>query len=217
VLPLRIVETSREGFEEPVVELWRDDDFVGMVFHDGEQAIVQIHPDVDGDVHDLAVDDLLRVLDLARAIVDPEAFDDESFTMIGEAVRVAGDVDEEEGWEDVHPATAALLEEFDPLVRRRSEDGEGFFPRDVAERFIARCEEYGLAVVEMEGFSIVGEELVAMEGLDLVVEPQPVMSPAAFGTYANVTAADTLDSWPDDDDLVVAFVFRQPDGEDIVA
>ena len=30
MLPLRIVETDREGFDEPIVELWRDDDFVGM-------------------------------------------------------------------------------------------------------------------------------------------------------------------------------------------
>ena len=71
MLPLRIVETERPEFDEPVVELWRDDEFIGMVFWDGEESIVQIYTDQDGDVHDLETTDLLRVLDVAVRIVTP--------------------------------------------------------------------------------------------------------------------------------------------------
>ncbi len=39
MIPMRLVETDREGFDEPVVELWRDDEFVGMVFWDGDTAV----------------------------------------------------------------------------------------------------------------------------------------------------------------------------------
>ena len=50
--PLRIVETDRDGFDQTVVELWREDEFVGMVFWDGSVPVVQIYPAGD-DVHDL--------------------------------------------------------------------------------------------------------------------------------------------------------------------
>ena len=66
MIPLRIVETEREDFDGPIVELWRDDDFVGMVFWDGEAAVVQIYPDEDGDVHDLEIRELLQTLDTAE-------------------------------------------------------------------------------------------------------------------------------------------------------
>jgi len=212
VIPIRLHETDREGFDEPVVELWRDDEFVGMVFHDGERTIVQVYPTEDGDVHDLELEDLLRALDLARAIVDPNAFEEGEFSQIGAAVATT-----DEDWEGEHPATVALLEEFDPLAAYRSEDGEGFFPRAVAGRFISRCEELGLVVVEMEGFDLIDGELHARPDLDLVVEPQPFMEPKEFRTYANAMAADTLEAWPDRATLAVAFVFQQPDGETIVA
>jgi hypothetical protein len=35
--------------------------------------------------------------------------------------------------------------------------------------------------------------------------------------FANTTAQQALATWPMRDSLVVAFVFRQPDGQDIVA
>ena len=55
MLPIRIIETEREDFDGPVVELWRDDDFIGFVFWDGESTILQVYPDGDGDVHDIDV------------------------------------------------------------------------------------------------------------------------------------------------------------------
>ena len=75
MIPIRIVETEREGFDEPVVELWMENEFVGMVFWDGSSTIVQIYPAADDDIHDLEMRDLFRALEMAERIVDPLAFD----------------------------------------------------------------------------------------------------------------------------------------------
>jgi len=222
MLPLRIVETEREDFDEPVVEIWMENEFVGMVFWDGTSTIVQIYPSADDDVHDLDMRELFRVLEMAEKIVDPLAFDEVGgLIQLGpgraQAKRDEIAASEADDWEDEDPATVELLSEFDPLAAFRSEDGEGFFPRDVAERFVRRCDDLRLAVVEMEGFDLIGGELKARPGLELVVRPQPVMSPAEFYLYANATALDHLDGWPRRDTLVVAFVVQQQDGETIVA
>ena len=44
-----------------------------------------------------------------------------------------------------------------------------------------------------------------------------MMTWSEYRAFANRTAHQTLSDWPDDPGLVVAFVFRQPDGEEIVA
>lgn len=212
MLPLRIVETDREGFDEPVVELWRDDEFVGMVFWDGEATVVQVYPAAAGDVHDLELRDLLRVLDMAERIVDPLAMEDDGLGELRMAVA-----ETEGGWEDEHPATVELVEEFDPQAAHRSEDGEGYFPASIAPAFITRCEELGLAVVEMEGFDWDGRSLAARPGLELMIRPETMMSWGEFRVYANARAADTLNDWPTRETLVVAFVVQQPDGETFVA
>jgi hypothetical protein len=217
MIPLRIVETDREDFDEPVVEIWMENEFVGMVFWDGTATVVQIYPAGDDDVHDLEVRDLFRVLEMAERIVDPLAFDQvEGLIQVGGA-RAQTKREEADDWSGEDPATVELLSEFDPLAAFRSEDGEGFFPRDVALQFVRRCQDLRLAVVEMEAFDLVGGELKARPGLELVVGPQPVMSPAEFQTHANATALDHLDGWPRRDSLVVAFVVQQLDGETIVA
>ena len=157
MIPIRIVETEREDFDEPVVELWMENEFVGMVFWDGSSTIVQIYPAADGDVHDLEMRDLFRALEMAERIVDPLAFDQvEGLVQVGDARAQAKREEEESDWSEEDPATVELLSEFDPLAAFRSEDGEGFFPRDVALRFVHRCGELRLAVVEMEGFDLVG-------------------------------------------------------------
>jgi hypothetical protein len=221
MLPLRIVETEREDFDEPVVEIWMEDEFVGMVFWDGSATVVQIYPSGEDDVHDLDVRDLFRVLEMAEKIVDPLAFDEvDGLIQLGGARAQAKREEQDESeddWSDEDPATVDLLSEFDPLAAFRSEDGEGFFPRDVAERFVRRCDELRLAVVEMEGFDLVAGELKARPGLELVVRPQPVMSATEFYLHANATALDHLDGWPRRGSLVVAFVVQQQDGETIVA
>lgn len=218
MIPLRIVETDREGFDEPVVEIWMENEFVGMVFWDGSATVVQIYPAGDDDVHDLEVRDLFRVLEMAERIVDPLAFDQvDGLVEVGGARAQTKREDEPEDWSDEDPATVDLLSEFDPLAAIRSDDGEGFFRRDDALSFVRRCQELRLAVVEMEAFDLVGEELKARPGLELVVGPQPVMSPAEFQAHANATALDHLDGWPRRESLVVAFVVQQLDGETIVA
>jgi hypothetical protein len=211
MLSIQMVETERDDFDGTVVELWRGDDFVGMVFWDGEAPIVQIYPDGEGDVQDLDVREIQQLLDTALQIVDPNAFDDD-FSALREAVAEV--VDDSS---DVHPATAALLGEFDVRAVYRTEDGEGFFRRGDAETFIEKCEELDLGVIEMEGFDLDGEELISRPNLDLVVTPQEMMTWSEFRTFANATAADTLRLWPSRESLVVAFVIQQPDAETIVA
>ncbi len=218
MIPIRIVETEREDFDEPVVELWMDNEFVGMVFWDGSSTIVQIYPAGDEDVHDLEMRDLFRALEMAERIVDPLAFDQvEGLVQLGGGRAQTKREEPEDDWSEEDPSTVELLSEFDPLAAFRSEDGEGFFPKDVAERFVRRCEELRLAVVEMEGFDLITGELKARPGLELVVQPQPVMSADEFRSHANATALDHLVGWPVRDSFVVAFVVQQQDGETIVA
>lgn len=211
MLPIQMVETERDDFDGTIVEMWRGDVFVGMVFWDGDSPIVQFYADGDGEVQDIDVREIQQLLDTALQIVDPNAFDDD-FSALRDAVA---EVAEEES--GVHPATAALLGEFDVRAVYRTDDGEGFFRRGDAEDFIEKCEELDLGVVEMEGFDLEGETLVSRPNLDLVVTPQEVMTWSEFRTYANATAADTLRLWPSREALVVAFVIQQPDTETIVA
>jgi hypothetical protein len=212
MLPIQLAETERDDFDGPIVELWRGDEFIGMIFWDGNAPIVQIYPDSEGGVHDLDVNELQRLLDTALQIVDPDAFGEE-FDELRDAVAAAN----ETGWGDEHPATMELLAEFDSQAVYRTEDGEGFFPKAVAGAFINKCEEIDLAVVEMEGFDLEGGTLIPRPKLDLRVSPQSVMSWSEFRTFANASAQDTLRSWPDRETLVIAFVFQQPDMETIVA
>lgn len=209
MLPLRIVETQRADFDGPIIEIWREDVFVGMVFWDGEASVVQVYPSGDGDVHDLELRDLVRVLDLAEQIVDPGAFEDEESSL---QERIAG-----AGWDDEDPVTVELVGEFDPQAAHRTTDGEGFFPRAVAEAFLVRCEELGLAVVEMEGADLDGEVVIPRPGLTLTVRPEAVMGWPEFRSYANARAADALAAWPHRSSLMISFVVQQPDGETFVA
>ena len=211
VLPIRIIETEREDFDGPIVELWRDDDFIGLVFWDGEATILQVYPDGGGDVHDLDVRELQMLLDTALRIVDPDAFDAEMDELRGAVSS------QDQEWGEEHPATAELLAEFDELAEHRSEDGEAFFSRDTAAQFIRRCEELDLAIMEMEGLDRRDDQLTADQELVLETAEQPMMTWSQFRAFANLTAQQTLTLWPYRDSLVVAFVFRQPDGVDIVA
>lgn len=211
MLPIRMAETERDDFDGTIVEFWRGDDFIGMVFWDGETPIVQIFPDGDGEVQDLDVREFQRLLDTAVQIIDPHAFDDDLNELREAVAEAAGESD------DLHPATATLLTEFDEKAAYRTEEGEGFFRRGDAEAFIEKCEELDLGVVEMEGFDLEETNLIPRPTLDLVVTPQKMMSWSEFRTYANATAADTLRFWPSRSSLVVAFVIQQPDTETIVA
>ena len=198
MLPLRIVETDRPEFEEPVVELWRDDEFIGMVFWDGEESIVQIYPDSDGDVHDIETGDLFRVLDMAIRIVTPL------------------DRQEVEEGDYLEAFNASVPEgEWDEVFR--SEDGEGFYSRDTALELVARCEELGLAVIEADGFDLEGAVLIPRGELGVFID-----APAGLDWNVRVAAANAqvraaLEAWPSRPSLVAAIVIQQPDGESFVA
>jgi hypothetical protein len=213
---MRIVESEREGFDEPVVELWRDDEFVGMVFWDGDVAVAQIYPDADGDVFDLDLSELVQVFELAERIVTPEEYLDELTVGVLEEDASAADEDEED-WSGEHPATLELVGEFDPRAAHRASDGEGFFPREVALEFIRRCDELDLAVAEMEGFDLERTILKPRPNLNLTVRVPGVSDWSTFRAAANAMALDTLTGWPTRSSLVVAFVVQQPDGESFVA
>jgi len=211
MLPIQMVETERDDFDGTIVEMWRGDDFICMVFWDGEAPIVQFYPDSDGDAQDLDVREIQQLLDTALQIIDPNAFDDD-FSALKEAVT-----EMVEDSSDLHPGTAALLGEFDDRAVHRTGDGEGFFKRGDAEAFIEKCEELDLGIVEMEGFDLDGAKLIPRPQLNLVITPQKMMSWSEFRTFANATAANTLRIWPSRSSLVVAFVIQQPDAETIVA
>lgn len=210
MLPIRLIETERDDFDGPIVELWRDDAFIGMAFWDGEAPIVQIYPDGDGDVHDLDIRELQMLLDTVTRIIDPDAFEQEMEELRASAVSMEPSGDE-------FPATTELLSEFDAKAVFRTDDGEGFFPRAVVEPFVNKCEELDLAVTEFEGLEFDGASVSPRSDLVLEVPNQEMMTWSQFRTFANSTVLNTLTTWPDDDGLVFAFVFRQPNGEDIVA
>lgn len=209
MLPINLIETERDDFDGPVVEFWRADEFIGMAFFDGETPIVQIYPSSDGDVHDLDIHEIQGLLDMAVRMVDPLAFD-EGMAELRQELQGPEDSGE-------HPATTALLAEFDSKAIHRTEEGEGFFSKELAGHFISKCEELDLAVVEMEGMDFVAGKLVPRPGLDLVITPQSMMSWPEFRTYANATAADSLRSWRTQSSVIFAFVIQQPDTDTIVA
>lgn len=214
MLPLRIVETDRPDFDEPVVELWRDDEFVGMVFWDGEETIVQIYQDNDGDVHDIEVNDFLRVLELATRIVTPEdVLDDEAVEYADALDGIAPEGD----WQEEHSATAVLTNEFDSRVVFRTDDGEGFFDKRTAVEIVKRCEELGLAVVELDGFDIEGSVLIPRPELGVAITAPPSMDWGVRRAAANAQVSAALESWPPRPTLVAAFAIEQPDGETFIA
>lgn len=213
MLPLHIVETEQADFEEPVVELWREDEFVGMVFWDGEAAVVEIYPDGDGDVYDIEVGDLMRVLELAVRIVTPEGLEEDEYEEMaapeGPWVREAESWGEEDG-------EAGPLADFAARAVLRTEDGEGFYDRETAEELISRCEELRLAVVAMDGFDLEGEVLIPRPEMQLSIAAPGIDDWGVLRAAANGQARDALASWPPRPTLVVAFVVRQRDGESFV-
>ena len=211
MIPLRIVEKDHADFDEPVVELWRENEFVGYVFWDEDMAVVQFYADKDGEPFDLDLTDMLRVLDIAAQIVIPDLIEgDPELATISERIAAAtGTTDE---WEDEDHRIVELSQEYDLLAAPRDEDGEGFFHRPEAKALIARCEGLGLAVVEMEGLDWNGATLTPRPDLHIVIEGQPGAEWGIFRSQANATASARLDVWPQRDTLVVSFVVQLPDG-----
>ncbi len=214
MLPLRIVETERPDFDEPVVELWREDDFVGMVFWDGEEAIVQIFPNGAGDVHDIGVEDIFRVLELAVQIVMPEDQLDAAGDAFLEAINASAP---ESAWDDEDPFTRTLTDEFDDRVVFRAEDGEGFFDKRTALELVDRCEQLSLAVVTMDGFDLEGAVLIPRPDLGLAIAGPAGLDWGVRAAAANAQVRAALENWPSRSTLVAAFVIQQSDGETFIA
>ena len=215
MLPLRIVETDRPEFDEPVVELWREDDFVGMIFWDGEEAIAQIYPDGAGDVHDIEIGDLIRVVDIAARIVTPldQLPDDDE----GDYLQAFNESVPEGEWNEEDPATSALTAEFDTRVVFRAEDGEGFFDRSTAIEIVERCEQLGLAIIEIDGFDLDGAVLIPRAELGIVIAAPEDIGWGVRAAAANAQVRAALESWPARPTLVAALVIQQSDGESFVA
>ncbi|MDX2467423.1 MAG: hypothetical protein QNL12_08920 [Acidimicrobiia bacterium] len=215
MLPLRIVETDRPEFDEPVVELWREEEFVGMVFWDGEESIVQIYPDASGDVFDIEMSDLMRVLDLAIRIVTP--MDDLDGEDGGAYLEAFNEAMPEGEWDDEAPATRALTSEFDSKVVFRAEDGEGFYSRVTAIEIVERCVQLGLAAIELDGFDLEGAVLIPRPDLGLAIGAPGDLGWSVRAAASNAQMRAALEAWPSRPSLVAALVIQQPDGESFVA
>jgi len=211
MIPLRLVEKDHEDFDEPIVELWRDDEFVGYVFWDDDTPIIQVFLDSEGDPFDLDLRDLQRIMEMADQIVSPDMFSEDELEDLRSRVQASGS-----GETKADDAIESLSDEFDDEARYRNEEGEGFYPRPTAEAIIERCNELDVAIVEMEGFDYENRNLSARPNLNLLVRGTPGDQWNVFRPEANLRAAQTLHDWPKRDSLVVAFVVQLPNGESIV-
>lgn len=210
MIPLRLVEKDHESFDEPIVELWRDDEFVGYVFWDDDTPIVQMFPDASGDPFDLDLRDLQRILELADQIVSPDMFTEDELDDLRNRVQAA---DAGGTGDDV---IEMLTDEFDEEAVYRNTDGEGYYPRAAATALITRCDELDIAVVEMEGFDYENGTLMPRPNLNLLVRGAPGDLWNVFRPEANLRAAQALDEWPSRSSLVLAFVVQLGNGESIV-
>jgi len=210
MIPLRLIEKESDDFEEPIVELWRDNEFVGYVFWDDDIPVVQVFLDADGDPFDLDLRDLQRILEMADQIVSPDMFSD------GELDDLRGRVKAAQSGEPDADTVEMLTDEFDDRAVYRNEDGEGYYPREAAEALIARCDELDIAVVEMEGFDYENRTLAARPNLNLLVRGAPGDLWDVFRPEANLRSATALGDWPSRDTIVVAFVVQLSNGESIV-
>lgn len=211
MIPLRLVEKEHDDFEEPIVELWRENEFVGYVFWDDDTPIVQVFLDSDGDPFDLDLRDFQRILEMADQIVSPDMFSEDELEDLRTRVQAAAN-----GQGPGEDVVEALTDEFDDEARYRNDDGEGFYPRSTAEAIIERCNELDIAVVEMEGFDYENRTLSPRPNLNLLVRGNPGDQWNVFRPEANLRATQTLYDWPKRDSLVVAFVVQLSNGESIV-
>lgn len=190
---LRIRETTRADWEGPVVEIWEDDALVAQLWRDDEEVLVEVLSDAEGDPFLLDAPGLIGALDTA--------------------VRILG---VEEAGDEADPLDR-LAEEFDHLAVHRGEEDEGFFPAQIAVPLIRRSEQLGLAVVSVEGFTLVAGEPTPTPGYALrVVEPLEEEPWATFRAGANLQAEAVVERWPRRPGFVVAFEVRDPSGEDYV-
>jgi len=211
MIPLRLVEKEHDDFDEPVVELWRDNDFVGHIFWDDDLPVVQFHLDAEGDPFDLDLRDVQRILEMADQIVSPDAFSDDELDDLRGRIQEAA-----QNGEVVDDVVGTLAEEFDERAAFRNSDGEGFFPKPVALELVARCDDLDVAVVEMEGFDLENGALIPRPNLNLLIRGSVGDQWQVFRPEANLRASSTMTDWPGRSTIVVAFVVQLPNGESVV-
>jgi hypothetical protein len=194
-----------EGHDQdgPLVELVEEDRVVGIVYFDEGATYAEFASDEEGSPWAFDVGDLQRVLDTARAIVDPDA----TFMLEGPSPLAGGE----------HPVDL-LAARFDAAATYRGEEDEGFYPLAAVAAIIEACNELDLAVVSLEGMNREDEGIVPLSGhtADLgdahAGEAWPV-----FRAGCNVHAEAVLQRWGSRDDrLVIAVEVADRDGETYV-
>ncbi|NNF65223.1 MAG: hypothetical protein HKN07_13325 [Acidimicrobiia bacterium] len=203
---LRLSEDDVDGFSEPVVRLWWDKEFVGQVYWDGDEVVVQIHSDDDGEPFDLSLGPFARALVEAEQIVNPNWEDELDI------------VDDPSSDEDELEETTRLVSEFDSRAVHRSDGGEGYFDKSTSLEFIDRCDELRLGVTTVEGFDYQGRTLKSRPSLIAQFKPNTASSEwANIAADLNDQAREVVSRWSDRDTLVVAFVVMEPTGESFIA
>jgi len=196
-------EVEGDDGDGPLVELVEEDRVVGVVYFDEDATYVEFNPDEDGSAWAFDVEDLQRVLDTARAIVDPDG----TFVLEGPLPV------EREG----HPVDT-LAERFDTAAAMRGEEDEGFYPPEVVAQIITACNELDLAVIVLEGMTREEDEVVPIPGLTAeLAEAQAGEAWPVFRAGCNVSAEALLERWgPRDDRFVIAVEVADRDGETYV-
>ena len=185
------------------MELVEEGNVVGVVYYDEEATFAEFYGDEDGQPWAFDVADLQRVLDTARAMVDPEA----PFVLEGPAPGDGGD----------HPVDI-LAARFDQAAAHRGEEDEGFYPPAVVAEIIEACNELDLAVVTLEGMSLDDEGVRPVSGRSADLggahtgEAWPV-----FRAGCNVHAEALLQNWRSRDPrFVIAVEVSDRAGEEYV-
>jgi len=197
---LRASETQPNDSEEPVVELIEEGNVVGVVYFDDGATFAEFYADEDGQPWAFDVADLQRVLDTARAMVDPE----DPFILEGQAPGDGGD----------NPVDV-LAARFDAAASYRGEEDEGFYQPAVVTSIIEACNEFDLAVVSLEGLKLENERMTPVPGnsADLGAAHDGEAWPV-FRAGCNVHAEALLQRWGTRDPrFVIAVEVADRDGE----
>lgn len=196
-------EIEPEDSDEPMVELVEEDRVVGVVYFEDGATYAEFYPDEEGDAWAFDVADLQKVLDTARAIVDPDA----PLVLDGLAVPTGED-----------DPVDALATRFDDSAAFRGEEDEGFYPVTVVASIIEACNELDLAVVSLEGVTVQDHGVSPLLGHSAQIgeahagEVWPV-----FRAGCNVHAEAVLQRWAGRDSrFAVAIEVADRNGERFV-
>jgi len=203
-LHAREAETDDGGV---VVELVEEERVVGLVYFDEDATYAEFSADEEGEPWAFDVTDLQRVLDTARAIVDPET----PFMMENPPFMLGATPPLSHG---EHPVDV-LASRFDPKASFRGEEDEGFYSPAVAGAIIETCNELDLAVVSLEGMTLDDEGVHSVSGhtADLGDAHAGEAWPT-FRAGCNVHAEAVLQRWAGRDErFVVAVEVADRDGE----